>query len=159
MTKGNPSDAPLSEPERDPWFNPYRFPGSSQRIWAIMHGVLDGLNAHENRKRARTAKDKHWLQEVLPALISDLTNHFLSGSPGNGLVVPRAKAALGKSSRYYPPIFTRSFPKLLDALERLSYLRQQIGSLLRDARTIETHDDPSGIGSHRARRTEKDYIW
>ena len=42
--------------------------------------------------------------------------------------MPRAKAALGKSSRYYPPFFTRSFPKLLDTLERLDYLHQQRGS-------------------------------
>ena len=42
-------------------------------------------------------------------------------------MVPRAKSALGKPSRYHSPIFTRTFPKLLDALEALNYLQQRTG--------------------------------
>ena len=38
------------------------------------------------------------------------------------------EANLGKTSRYYPPFFTRSFPGLLNALETLSYLKQQKGT-------------------------------
>ena len=120
------AEAP-DEPEPDPWFNPYRFPGSEQ-AWSVVQEVLDDLTAHESRQRARKTKDRYWLQDVLPALVTDLTYHYLSGSPGSGLVVPRAKRDLGKTSRYYPPFFTRSFPGLLDALETLSYLKQQKGT-------------------------------
>ena len=117
---------PPAEPERDPWFNPYRFPGS-KGAWEVVHAVLDDLAAQESRKRARRTKDQHWLWEVLPALVTDLIYHHLSGGPGSGLVVRRAKRELGKTSRYYPPLFTRSFPGLLDALENLGYLQQQKG--------------------------------
>jgi hypothetical protein len=41
--------------------------------------------------------------------------------------VPRAKSQLGKPSRYHPPYFTRSFPKLLDDLESVGYLKQKKG--------------------------------
>jgi hypothetical protein len=56
------------------------------------------------------------------ALLADLAYHFLSGSSGAGLVVVRAKKQLGKDSRYHPPYFTRTFPKLLDDFESAGYL-------------------------------------
>lgn len=114
-------------PERDdPWFNPYRHP-STHRAHVALGGVLWGFQQQETRKRARKEKDRQWLWQAGLALLADLTHHHLSGSPGAGLVVPRAKDALGKPSRYYPPVFTRSFPKLLDDLESLGYLVQKKG--------------------------------
>jgi hypothetical protein len=114
------------QPERDPWFNPYRFPETT-RAWAVVQEVYNDITADKGRKRARKTKDRDWLQQVLPVLVSDLSYHHLSGSPGSGLVVPRAKRALGKASRYHPPLFTRSFPGLLDALSNLGYLQQHKG--------------------------------
>ena len=49
-----------------------------------------------NRKRKRKVKDRDWFWEVGLALLADLAYHFLSGSPGTGLVVVRAKSQLGK---------------------------------------------------------------
>jgi hypothetical protein len=79
--------------------------------------MLYGFEQQENRKRARKPKDKQWLWQIGHPLLSDLIHHHLDGSPGNGLVVARAKSRLGKHSRYYPSFFTRSFPKLLNDLE------------------------------------------
>jgi hypothetical protein len=116
-----------NDPEHDPWFNPYRFP-RTERAWELVHAVLDDYEAKEKRVRARAAKDQHWLREILPALVCDLSYDHLRGCPGTGLVVVRAKRELGKKSRYYPPLFTRSFPKLLNGLERLHHLQQRKGS-------------------------------
>ena len=115
------------EDDGDPWFNPYRWP-ASPRALDVVGDVLFDLEKRENRKRKRTAKDRQWLWQVGHVLVADLAYHYLSGSPGNGLVVPRGKRELGKKSRYHPPYFTRSFPKLLDTLQRLGYLRQKIGA-------------------------------
>ena len=112
--------------ERDPWFNPYRYP-ASQRATIAIGETLYGFEQQENRKRARKPKDKQWLRQIGHPLLSDLIHHHLNGSPGNGLVVARAKSRLGKHSRYYPPLFTRSFPKLLNDFESAGYLKQKKG--------------------------------
>ena len=115
------------EDEGDPWFNPYRRP-ATPRALDVVGDVLFDLEQRENRKRKRTKKDRQWLWQVGHVLVADLAYHYLSGSPGSGLVVLRAKRELGKKSRYYPPYFTRSFPNLLDTLQRLGYLRQKKGA-------------------------------
>jgi hypothetical protein len=120
----------ISEP--DHWLNPYRHP-SSKRGWDLIHAVLHGLKQREQRKRARKSEHQRWFWETVTALVSDLTHHYLSGSPGAGLVVTRTKNSLaanvlGKASRYTPPIYTQSFPKLLDAMELVGYLQQRKGS-------------------------------
>ena len=115
------------EDDGDPWFNPYRWP-ASPRALDVVGDVLFDLEKRENRTRKRTAKDRQWLWQVGHVLAADLAYHYLSGSPGNGLVVPRAKRELGKKSRYHPPYFTRSFPNLLDTLQRIGYLRQKKGA-------------------------------
>jgi hypothetical protein len=111
----------------DPWFNPYRHP-TSDNGWLLVSSALDDLEGHQKRKRARKTKDRHWFWEVVTALIADLTYHHLDGSSGSGLVVPRANRALGKESRYHNPIFTRTFPGMLDALQALGYLKQKKGA-------------------------------
>jgi len=116
----------VQERDNDPWFNPYRHP-ASENGWHLVSAALDDLERYEQRKRARKKKDRHWLWEVLPALVSDLAYHYLDDCPGTGLVVPRAKSVLGKVSRYHAPIFTRTFPNLLDALQDLDYLQQKTG--------------------------------
>ena len=112
--------------ERDPWFNPYRSTASWKAAIAL-GDMLYGFEQRENRKRARKPKDKQWLWDIGYPLLADLAYHYLNGSPGNGLVVARAKSKLGKHSRYYPPYFTRSFPKLLDDFEGAGYLEQKTG--------------------------------
>ena len=73
-------------------------------------------------------------------MLADLAYHHLNGSPGTGLVVRRAKSQLGKRSRYHPPYFRRSFPKLLDDLESFGYLQQKKGKFsgLRERSTRTT---------------------
>ena len=115
------------ERESDPWFNPYRTPATPAAL-EVVGAVLLDLEKREVRKRARKKEDRNWLWRVGHVLVANLAYHCLSGSPGNGLVVPRAKRELGKKSRYHPPYFTRSFPKLLDTLQRLGYLRQKKGA-------------------------------
>jgi hypothetical protein len=114
------------EPDHDPWFNPYR-QAATDRAQVALGGVLYEFEQQEQRKRARKEKDRLWLWQLGYALLADLAYHHLSGSPGTGLVVPRAKRALGKPSRYHPPFFTRTFPKLLDAFEGSGYLVQKKG--------------------------------
>jgi hypothetical protein len=89
------------ERERDPWFNPYRY-AASERATIAIGEALYSFEKQENRKRARKPKDKQWLRQIGPPLLSDLIHHHLNGSPGSGLVVARAKSRLGKYSRYYP---------------------------------------------------------
>ena len=62
----------------------------------VVGEVLYDFEQQENRKRARTTKDRQWLWQVGHALLADLAYHYLNGSPGNGLVVRRAKSELGK---------------------------------------------------------------
>ena len=112
--------------ERDPWFNPYRY-SATERARIAVGEALYAFEERENRKRRRKPKDRQWLWQLGYALLADLIHHHLDGSPGSGLVVPRAKSALGKRSRYYPPFFTRSFPMLLTALESAGYLKQRKG--------------------------------
>ena len=119
------------EGPRDPWFNTYRQP-ASHRANIALGEVLYAVEQREKRKRKRTSEVRQRMWEAGYALLADLTYHYLNGSPGNGLVVPRAKSSLGKSSRfhhsrYYRPLFTRSFTKLLDNLKSFGYLEQKKG--------------------------------
>ena len=91
--------------------------------------MLHDFEQQEDRQRKRTVKDRQWLWQVGYALLTDLTYHYLMGSPGNGLVIPRAKSDMGKKyTRYSPPFFTRTFPDLIDDLQRLEYLQQTKGT-------------------------------
>ena len=75
--------------------------------------TLYDFEQREDRQRKRTVKDRQWLWQVGYALLTDLTYHYLMGSPGNGLVIPRAKSEMGKKySRYNPPFFTRTVSRL-----------------------------------------------
>src|SRR5262245_55438057 len=113
-------------PESDPWFNPYRH-AATHRGAIALGDLIHLLEQREARKRARRKQGREWLWKVGYALLADLTHHYLGGSPGNGLVVPRAKRELGKKSRYDPGFFTQSFPKLLDEFERQGLLKQTKG--------------------------------
>ena len=97
--------------DRDPWFNTYRYPASWRARIAIGE-MLYAFEQQEDRERRRKPKDRQWLWQLGHALLADLIYHHLSGSSGAGLVVARAKSQLGKHSRYHPPFFTRSFPKV-----------------------------------------------
>ena len=85
------------------------------------------LSNKRTASAARKPKDRQWLWQLGHALLADLIYHHLSGSSGAGLVVARAKSQLGKHSRYHPPFFTRSFPKVLSELESAGYLKQKKG--------------------------------
>ena len=126
MAKSQTKKKTTRERERDPWFNPYRFP-ASERARIAVGEALYSFEKQENRKRARKIKDRQWLWHLGHALLPDLAYHYLNGSPGNGLVVARANSQLRKHSRYYPPFSTRSFPKLLNNLESAGYLKQKKG--------------------------------
>lgn len=118
--------------EADRWLNPFRHP-FSKRGSDLVRAVLNGLEKREQRKRARKSVDQYWFWEAVTALACDLAHQYLSGPSHVGLVVTRTKNelaanALGKTSRYTGRIYTRSFPKLLDAMELADYLKQQKGS-------------------------------
>jgi hypothetical protein len=115
-----------TERERDLWFNPYRYP-ATERATLALGNVISELEHSEQRKRARKATDRTWFWKTTYAVLSDLAYYSLNGYCGDGLIGPRAKAALGITSRYFPPLFTQSFPKLLDELERYGYLKQTKG--------------------------------
>ncbi len=53
--------------ERDPWFNPYRYPASERGRIAIDEVLFD-FQQKEKRKRSRKFKDSFWLWEVGYAL-------------------------------------------------------------------------------------------
>lgn len=129
MAKSKNKKKPALEHERegDPWFNSYRWPAAPPAL-SVVGDVLFDVEKREIRKRKRTPKDRQWLWQVGHVLVANLIYHYLSGSPGEGLVVPRAKHELVKKSRYRPPYITQSFPALLDTLQRLGYLRQRKGA-------------------------------
>jgi hypothetical protein len=65
-------------------------------------------------------------------------HHYLSGSRGQGIPVPRSKrdkALGGKGNRYQPFAFPRSFPKMLDGLCALGFAEQIIGDPAKFKRT------------------------
>jgi hypothetical protein len=126
MAKPQTKKKTTREREHDPWFNPYRYP-ASERARKALSEALREFEQWNERKRSRKAKDEQWFREVGCALLADLAYHHLDGSPGEGRVVRRAKSQLGKRSRYHPPFFTRSFPKLLDDLDSFGYLKQKRG--------------------------------
>jgi len=86
------------------------------------------------RKRALRPQDRHTHYRVLIPLTANLIQHYLNGSPGDGIPVPRSKrdnALGGKTNRYEPFSFPRSFPKMLDALCALGFVEQTIGGQFR----------------------------
>ena len=128
MTKQNEGDDPLAEPERDPWFNPYRYT-ASDRATIVLGGVLHRYEKTEGRERNRKIDDRETFWKVGYALLADLSYHYLRGSPGTGLVVTRTKGAFAKRkrTRYDPPFLTRTFPKFLDDFAEHGYLTQTKG--------------------------------
>jgi hypothetical protein len=113
---------------KDPWFNPSLSPANA-RAHQVVDPVVQALERH-GRKRALKAKDRETLHKVLNPLVTNLMHHFLIGSPGEGIPVPRSnrdKALGGKASRYQPFIFPRSFPKMPDTMCALGFARQNIG--------------------------------
>jgi len=82
------ADAP-DEPQRDPWFNPHLGP-RGRRAHEVIGAVVPAVEKHE-RKRAMRGKDRHTLHKLLIPLVANLMHHYLSGSPGQGIPVPRSK--------------------------------------------------------------------
>ena len=114
------------EPERDLWFNPHLAPRSSRAHQVIGIPVL-ALKTHD-RKRALRGRDADTFHKVMIALLSNLIVHYLRGSPGNGVPVPRSNKVLGKmGDRYQPFSFPRSFPEMLDALSDLGFAEVTLG--------------------------------
>jgi len=64
---------------------------------------------------------------VLIPLLANLIYHYLVGSPGQGIPVPRSKKELGKRGNRYEPSFPRSFPRTLDALRDLGFAKETKG--------------------------------
>jgi len=124
------SVGPVSaETAKDQWFNPSLSPAGSERAHKVVGPVMRALEQH-GRKRALKAKDRHTLYKVGIPLVSNLIHHYLIGSPGEGIPVPRSKrdnALGGKGNRYQPFVFPRSFPKMLDTLCELRFVEQSIG--------------------------------
>src|SRR5262249_30351448 len=115
------------ERESDLWFNPFRFPGSG-RACSVVHEVVHQVENHGDRKRARRLKDQQSLRTTMTSLVTNLIYHDLSGRPGEGVPVPRAKKDLGgEATRYQPFVFPRSFPDMLDTLCDLGFATQAIG--------------------------------
>ena len=112
--------------QRDPWFNPHRYPGNA-RAHEVVVPVVRAVEQY-GRKRALRSQDKRTLRNVLIPLVANLIHHHLNGSPGQGIPVPLSNKALGKKgNRYQPFSFPRSFPKILDALRDLGFADVTIG--------------------------------
>ena len=116
------------EPQRDHWFNPHLGP-RDRSAHEVIGVVVFAAEKHE-RKRAMRDKDRHTLYRTLIPLVVNLMHHYLTGSLGQGIPVPRSKrdkALGGKANRYQTFSFPRSFPKMLDALCALGFAEQTIG--------------------------------
>jgi hypothetical protein len=120
--------ASKSEGTSGPWFNPSLSP-ANERAHQVVVPVIRAMERH-GRKRALKAKDRHTLYKVFIPVVANLMHHYLVGSPGEGIPVPRSKRDKtlgGKGNRYKPFVFPRSFPKMLDALCALGFAEQSIG--------------------------------
>jgi hypothetical protein len=125
-----------SEPQRDLWFNPHLGPRSPPRglpAHNVIGVVVLAVRGYK-RKRALRGKNLDNLSKVLIPLVSNLTYHYLIGSPGAGVAVTRSKKALGKKGNRYQPSFPRSFPRILDALCALGFAKQTLGKFSGDPR-------------------------
>jgi hypothetical protein len=124
-----PKAADRAEPVAvsDPPFNPHRYPGTA-RAHLVVDPVVQAVDSYGPRKRARKWEAYAGLRATVSVVVANLMHHHLTGSPGRGLPVPRAKKDLGrKPTRYEPFAFSRSFPKMLDALCALEFAEQSIG--------------------------------
>ena len=112
----------------DAWFNPSIAPAST-RGNAVVAPVMQALEQH-GRKRALRTQDRSTLHKVMIPVVANLIHHYLIGSPGAGIPVPRSnrdEALGGKGARYQPFVFPRSWPKMFDTLCELGFAEQRIG--------------------------------
>ena len=114
-----------NEPQRDLWFNPHLSP-RNERAHEVVVPVVHAVE-HYERKRALRSQDKLTFFQVLIPLVTNLIHHYLIGSRGQGIPVPRSKKALGKRGNRYEPSFPRSFPRMLDALCDLGFAKETKG--------------------------------
>jgi len=124
------ADANSALKNSDPWFNPFLGPNTSTPAAHRVIGVpLLAVKTYK-RKRALTGKNLDTLYSVMITLLANLIQHYLLGSPGDGIPVPRSHKDLAKKgtrSRYEPFSFPRSFPKMLDALRDLGFAKVTLG--------------------------------
>ena len=117
--------AASSEPQRDLWFNPHLVPRGVPAHRVIGVPVL-AVKTYK-RKRSLRGKNLDTLYRALIALLANLIYHYLIGSRGQGIPVPRSKKALGKRGNRYEPSFPRSFPRMLDDLCELGFAKETKG--------------------------------
>jgi hypothetical protein len=118
----------VGERERDPWFNP-NLGMRCIRAHVVIAAVVPAAEKY-GRKRALRGKNVVAFDNMAITLLLNLMHHYLSGSPGQGIPVPRSKRdkTLGrKGNRYQTYSFPRSFPKMLDTLCALGFAEQTIG--------------------------------
>jgi hypothetical protein len=120
--------------DRDPPFL-YRYLGT-KRAYLVADPVVNQTASHE-RKRAMKGDDYRKHRALVEIVVANLIHHYLTGSSGSGLPVPRSKkdkALGGRGNRYQSFVFPRTFPKTLDALCVLGFAEQTLGeySALRD---------------------------
>ncbi len=128
IAAAGPETRPWVQSGLDPWFNPHIGP-ASRRAHEVIGAVVLPARSHE-RKRALRGKNLDTFYRVIIALVANLMHHYLTGSPGQGIPVPRSKrdkALGGTGNRYQPFSFPRSFPKMLDVLCALGFAEQTIG--------------------------------
>lgn len=111
--------------DREPWFDPGLIPGTD-RLREVADLIADAVE-HHGAKRKLKDEERSKLRDVLSRVIANLAHHYLSGRPG-GFIVPRSKKVLGlKPTRYQQFAYPKPFPKWLDALEALGFLKQRKG--------------------------------
>ncbi len=131
-----PETRPWVQSGLDPWFNPHIGP-RNRCAHEVIGAVVLPARKH-GRKRALRGKNLDTFYRVIIALVANLMHHNLTGSPGQGIPVPRSKrdkALGGKGNRYQPFVFPRSFPKWLDVLCALGFVEQTIGDPAKFKRT------------------------
>lgn len=110
----------------DPQFDGSLLP-ETESGWELFNSVTEKLD--EMRKRKIKSKELSDIRQLQAQVIANVVVHYLAGECGNGVRVTKAKSDLGKKGhRYAPFVFPRSFPKLVDDLCSIGFLKQSVGS-------------------------------
>ena len=145
--------------ESDPWFNPHLGPNNassaaSARTHAVIGVPLLAVKTYK-RKRALSDENLDTFYRVMIKLVANLIHHYLIGSPGDGIAVPRSHKELARKharNRYEPFAFPRSFPKMLDALSDLGFAKVTLGKYSGLARAVQTNHGAGWSEAHCAHR-------
>jgi hypothetical protein len=115
--------------KKDLHFNGWRWP-RTDKARELVADVVNQLQNYERhrapRKRRRRPADQGTFETTVGAIVCNLVRAHLT-APGKSIAVSRAKAHLGRRSRYKPPSENKTLPDILDKLATpdLSFMVQR----------------------------------